>query len=230
MNETIFWKNLTALCRSKAIAPSYLTKNELHLSASSANKWKDGAMPKPSTMRKIADYFKIPEELLLSDPPMSTKEEVELKTREYLALVDYCSTITSGHPKTYTKIPVLGRVAAGIPIEQIVDIDGWEEISDELAKNGKYFALKIHGNSMEPRMCEKDIIIVRQQNTVENGEIAVVSINGLDATCKKIEYTDDGITLISFNPAYAPMKFTKEQAEQLPITILGKVVELRAKM
>ena len=229
MNETIFWKNLVALCKSEALAPSYLTKHELNLSASSANKWKDGAMPKASTMRKIADYFKVPEEALVADPPMSSKDEIAYYKKVYREMYDSVGEYEEKKP-SHVRIPVLGRVAAGIPIEQIVDIEDYEEISDELAKNGKYFALKIHGNSMEPRMCEGDVIIVRQQNTIENGEIAVVSVNGLDATCKKVEYTDDGLLLISLNPAYAPMKFTKEQVEQLPITILGRVVEFRAKI
>ena len=217
MAITVFWNNLTDLCNKNGIAPSVLAK-ELNLSPSTAARWKSGAIPKQSTLKAISEKFGVDATYLVTYHFKGNHFE----TPDFDNFREWV--------KKGTKIPVLGRVAAGIPIEQIVDIDGWEEISDELAKNGKYFALKIHGNSMEPRMCEKDTIIVRQQNTVENGEIAVVSVNGLDATCKKVEYTDDGISLISFNPAYAPMKFTKEQAEQLPITILGKVVELRAKM
>ena len=83
---------------------------------------------------------------------------------------------------------------------------------------------------MQPRMCENDVIIVRKQENVENGETAVVSINGLDATCKRIEFTEDGITLISTNPAYSPMHFTQKQINDLPIRILGKVVEIRCKL
>jgi repressor LexA len=128
------------------------------------------------------------------------------------------------------RIPVLGRVAAGIPIEAITDIDDYEEISPEMAKNGQYIALRIHGRSMEPRMCENDIIIVRLQNDVESGDIAVVFVNGGDATCKKIKKLQDGIMLISTNHEYDTMYYTNKQVKDLPIKILGKVVEIRVKL
>lgn len=210
-----FWDNFVNCCKLYGESPSGAAK-AVGISRSTVSSWRKGDT-NPSFVAKalLTRHFNLP---------------MEFDWDSDLADIDRGAARSEDISNKAVRIPILGRVAAGIPIEQIVDIDGWEEISDELAKNGKYFALKIHGNSMEPRMCEKDTIIVRQQNSVENGEIAVVSINGLDATCKKIEYTDDGISLISFNPAYAPMKFTKEQAEQLPITILGKVIELRAKM
>lgn len=131
-------------------------------------------------------------------------------------------------------IPVLGNVAAGIPMEAIEDFDcddpdAWEQIDDSMARNGKHIALRINGDSMEPRMKKGDVVIVRLQETIENGEIAVVSVNGDDATCKKIKKTPQGLTLISLNPAYAPMFYTAEECAELPVAILGKVVELRAK-
>ena len=61
------------------------------------------------------------------------------------------------------KIPVLGRVAAGIPINAVTDIIDTEEISEELAKTGDFFALQIQGDSMEPRIYDGDVVIVRQQ-------------------------------------------------------------------
>ena len=127
------------------------------------------------------------------------------------------------------KIPVFGRVAAGIPIDAIEDILDYEEITEEEARKGEYFALKIKGHSMEPRIYNGDIVIVRQQPTVDNGDIAIVLINGEEATCKKIKKTPEGVLLISLNPDYEPMFFSNKEIEQLPITILGKVVELRGK-
>lgn len=127
------------------------------------------------------------------------------------------------------KIPVLGYVRAGIPIEAIEDILDYEEISQDMAKQGEYFALSIKGDSMEPRITEGDVVIVRKQEIVENGELAVVLVNGNDATVKKFYKNDNGITLISTNPAYPPFTFSKKEANNLPVTIIGKVVELRAK-
>lgn len=137
---------------------------------------------------------------------------------------------TSYHAKG-VRIPVLGRVAAGIPIEAVTDVEDWEEIPESMAKNGEYFALRIQGDSMLPEIRQGDIVIVQKQPCVESGEIAIVLINGNDATCKKIQKQESGITLIGYNTAvYPPAFYTRKQIEDLPICILGKVVEVRRKL
>lgn len=156
---------------------------------------------------RIADYFDVPVEQLLSD------EE----------------SIPAEKERKRNLIPVLGNVAAGIPIEAITDIEDYEEIDDTLAASGKYVALRIHGDSMQPRMVDGDVVIVRLQQDIDTGDIAVVMVNGGSATCKKIKRSQEGLVLISLNPIYEPMFFTWKQVEDLPVTIFGKVVELRAK-
>ena len=131
--------------------------------------------------------------------------------------------------KKGVSINVLGREAAGTPIEAIEDIIDTEEITEELANTGEFFGLQIHGNSMEPRMCEGDVVIVRQQNDAESGDIVIALINGDDATCKRLRKYRDGIELISNNPAYAPMFFSNDEIELKPVKIIGKVIELRGK-
>lgn len=126
-------------------------------------------------------------------------------------------------------IPVLGYVKAGIPMTTIENIIDYEEISQEQARTGEFFGLQIKGDSMEPRITEGDVVIVRKQETVENGEIAVVLINGDDATVKKFYKTDAGIKLVSTNPTYDPFFFTPDEVNTLPVSVIGKVVELRAK-
>lgn len=128
------------------------------------------------------------------------------------------------------RIPVLGRVVAGIPLEAITDIIDYEEIPAQMAKSGTYFALQIKGRSMEPTLHEGDVVIVRQQPEVENGEIAIVLVNGNDATVKEVKEGPDGLTLIGHNVGvYSPHFYTREQIQDLPIRIIGKVVELRRK-
>ena len=83
-------------------------------------------------------------------------------------------------------INVLGRVAAGIPLEAIEDIIDTEEISEEMAKTGEFFGLQINGDSMEPRMQKGDVVIVRKQEDAESGDIVIAMINGDDATCKRL--------------------------------------------
>lgn len=126
-------------------------------------------------------------------------------------------------------INVLGRVAAGIPINAITEIIDTEEISEDLAKTGDFFALKIKGDSMEPRIVDGDVVIVKQQEDAENGDTVIALVNGDDAVCKRLRKYRDGLELISNNPAYAPMFFDKETIETKPVQIIGKVVELRGK-
>ena len=126
-------------------------------------------------------------------------------------------------------IPVLGDVQAGIPIEAIEDILDYEEITPEMAATGDHFGLRIRGQSMEPRFVEGDVIIVRKQPDVDTGDIAVVLVNGNSATVKKIKKSDAGITLIPLNPAFDPMFYSNQEIIELPVCIIGKIVELRGK-
>ena len=126
-------------------------------------------------------------------------------------------------------INVLGRVAAGIPISAIEEIIDTEEISEEMAKTGEFFGLQIHGDSMEPRIYDGDVVIVRQQDDAESGDIVIAIVNGDDAVCKRLAKYSDGISLISLNTKYEPMIYTNKEIQEKPVRIIGKVVELRGK-
>lgn len=127
------------------------------------------------------------------------------------------------------KIPVLGEVAAGVPLEAIEDIIDYEEITEEMAQTGEFFGLKIKGDSMYPRICDGDVVIVRQQNSCDTGDVVVVLVNGEAATVKKIRKQKDGIMLIPFNTSFEPMFFSNEEIQDLPVNVIGKVIELRGK-
>lgn len=126
-------------------------------------------------------------------------------------------------------IPVYGNIAAGIPIEAIEDIIDQEEIPTEMTNSGEYIALRVKGSSMEPRIKEGDVVIIKRQETIENGEIAAVLVNGNDVTLKQVKVEDSGIWLIPFNSAFPHKFYTKKECADLPVRILGKMVELRAK-
>ena len=146
----------------------------------------------------------------------------------YEVSIDYIMNNPAGIKTKGVKIPVLGRIIAGVPLEAIENIEGYEEITPELALKGEYFALKVKGRSMEPMLYENDIVIVRKQEDVESGETAIVLVNGCDATIKKVRKQDNGITLVAYNAAvYEPHFYSKEEIETLPVTIIGKVVESR---
>ena len=156
-------------------------------------------------------------------------EIIQEIARHFNVTVDYLLGNDSPNCKG-VKIPVLGKVQAGIPIEAIEEIADYEEISEDMATKGNYFGLVIRGDSMQPRMLDGDVIIVRQQEDVDNGDVAVVLVNGNDATVKKIKKTELGIQLIPYNPAFDILFYTNDEIENLPVRIIGKVVELRGKL
>lgn len=94
---------------------------------------------------------------------------------------------------------------------------------------GEYFGLRIKGNSMEPRMREGDVVIVRKQDDAETGDTVVVLVNGDSATVKKIKYGQDGISLIPTNSTHDVQFYSAADVERLPVRVIGRVVELRAK-
>lgn len=127
------------------------------------------------------------------------------------------------------KIPVLGTVAAGIPISAVEDILDYEEVPQSWENQGEFFGLRIKGDSMKPDINDGDTVIVRQQSTANNGDVVIALVNGDDATCKKFEKLDNGIMLISNNSEYSPMYFSNEEVLTKPVVIIGRVVELRRK-
>lgn len=131
--------------------------------------------------------------------------------------------------KSRFKIPVLGKVIAGYPVEAVENIIDYEEITSKMASLGEYFALQVKGDSMMPRFTEGDVVIVRKQDDVDNGDIAIMLVNGDEATIKKVQKFEGGINLIPSNPAYDVITYTNEEIETLPVRCLGRVVELRAK-
>lgn len=182
---------------------------KLFISQQAYAKYETGAAtPNPETLKRIAEIFNVSTDYLLGNNQVSKKQ--------------------TENPSV-VKIPVLGEVAAGIPIFADENIIDYEEIPAEMAKNDDYFALKIHGDSMEPRIWNNDVVIVRKQSDVDSGDIAIVIVNGDLGTCKKVVKHSSGISLISFNSKYEPMFYTTDDIKTLPLTIIGKVVELRGK-
>ena len=128
--------------------------------------------------------------------------------------------------KKTVKIPIVGHVVAGTPIFAQENIEGMVEINERDSK-GVMFALKAIGRSMEPRIQEGDLLIIHKQDDVESGDMAVILING-EATVKQVKKQAGGIMLIGFNQdVYEPHFYSNKQIEQLPIRIMGKVVESR---
>lgn len=200
----MFNERLKTLRIQRKMTQSELAK-KIYISQPAYSKYEVGtASPNPETLSKIADALDVSVDYLLGSGSQPARPG-------------------------YIRVPVLGRVAAGIPIDAIEEVIDWEDISAEAAGDGEYFGLQIKGHSMEPKISDGDVVIVRRQPDVDSGDIAVVLVNGDDATVKRIKKSPQGVTLIPSNPAYEPMYYTNAEIESLPVQILGRVVELRAK-
>lgn len=131
-----------------------------------------------------------------------------------------------GEPYNPTKrIPLLGYISAGLPLYAEQHIDGY--IYTELRDDGEYFALRVQGDSMDlARIFDGSIVIVRRQPTVENGSIAIVLVNGDNATIKRFRKDENQVTLLpqSSNPNNLPQIYN---TQRVSITVLGKVVECK---
>lgn len=132
--------------------------------------------------------------------------------------------------RNIVKVPVLGRVAAGIPIEAIQEVEDWEEMYKPGIGDDTYFALRIKGASMEPRLREGDIVIVKKTDYFESGDVCIVLVNGNEATVKVVQKQADGLTLIGYNTSvYPPHFYSAKDVETLPVRIIGVVIEFRCK-
>lgn len=179
---------------------------KLSVNQTTVSCWETGkATPPPEMLMTLAQFFGVTVDYLMGNAPAKPEK------------------------KKGVQIPVLGEVRAGYPMEAVENIIDYEEIDEETARRGEFFALRIKGDSMEPRFVEGDVVIVRKQQTADSGDIVVALVNGDSATIKKLKRHQNGITLVPSNAAYEPMYYSNEEIMELPVTILGKVVELRAK-
>ena len=168
-------------------------------------------IPSGATLVQLAEFFHVSTDYILG--------------REEVSNHDY----PLGRPSPGAiRLPVYGRVPAGVPLEAIEDVIDWEEIPKEWSVGGKtFFATKVKGDSMYPKYIEGDIIIVQVQPDCESGQDCVVYVNGYDATLKRVlKLEDGGIRLAPINPSYAPKTYYPGDD---PISIAGIVVEIRRK-
>ena len=115
-------------------------------------------------------------------------------------------------------------------MECIEDILDTEEISPNMLKGNKqYFGLRVKGNSMEPEYLDGDTLILEKVDDCESGDDCVVMVNGDEGTFKRVFKNEQGIILQPLNPTYSPLVYSNEDIENLPVRILGVVVEFRRK-
>lgn len=184
----------------------------LHVHQTAISQWEmEKTAPDIANMKMVADYFEVSLDYLLcrsNDP--------------------YGDTVVSPGA---VRVPVLGTIPAGIPLEAIEDIIDWEEIPKEWTRGGReFFGLKVNGNSMAPRYEDGDVIIFRRAESCESGDDCAVMVNSDDATFKRVRISEKGMALIPLNPEYETHFYTNEEVRELPIRIIGVVYELRRRL
>lgn len=218
----MYYENFEKLCKERGIRPADVSRGT-GISTATLTSWKKGAYtPKSDKLALIASFFGVSLDYLMgvSASPLPKSPEWQ-DADEFEAELDE-------RPESVW-VPVIGRVAAGFRKIMNEEILGFEPVDYDLAESGRFFALRIAGDSMEPEIKKGSTAIVRCQQDADSGDVCVVSINGDEATCKKIQKTDNGIMLVSNNPAYPPRYFSAKEIKDEPVTILGRVMEVRTK-
>lgn len=203
--KRIFSKNLNRYMQLNNKSQADII-NDLGFNKSAVSTWCNGTrLPRMDKVDALAKYFNINRSDLIEEHANH-----------------------QGQP--LNRIPVLGSVPAGVPIDAIEDIVDWEDIPTEWLNGGKkYFGLKVKGDSMYPKYIEGDTIIIRKEDDCESGQECVAYVNGYDATLKKILKYPDGIMLQPLNPDYAPKMYPYIEGD-CEVKIAGIVVEIRRKV
>lgn len=131
-------------------------------------------------------------------------------------------------PYGHYRIPVLTTVAAGKPIYAEEDVIEWIDYDKDPGDHVR--ACRIEGNSMIPRIQDGDTVIFDTDLGWEDGDVVIATVNGDHATCKRIKRYADGIALLSDNADMRPMYFSRDEVVELPVKIVGRVIEVRGKI
>lgn len=211
-NMTKFSDRLKELRKSKELSQADFAK-QLGLSKSSINMYERGERePSINTLEAIADYFNVDMDYLLGKTDHRNRYEW-LKTTKNISAENIIPI-----PKM-KKIPLLGKIACGEPILATENLDGFVNAPEDITAD---FALTCRGESMiGARILDGDIVLIRQQPDVDDGEIAAVLIEN-EATLKRVHKKNGCLILNPANPNYEPIVITGEELAE--VRILGKAV------
>lgn len=196
----IFSDNFKRLRKSKKLLQKDVAK-KLGVSSSIVSDWEKGVkMPRGAAIQKIADFFGIPQSQLF----------IENGT-QYSTLGEM------------VMLPIVGQISCGNGNIAYEDIEGYEPTPKEWVTSGEFFYLRAKGDSMiGARIADGDLLLIRKQETIENGEIAAVLLDN-EAVLKRVYKHDGMLVLQSENPAYAPIICKPEDKN---IRIIGKLKKI----
>lgn len=208
-----FWGIFQKLCSDNRVSANAVAQ-KLGFSNATCTKWKNGSTPSSKSLSKIADYFGVTTDYLLGNSPVRHGG----------------MEIRSVKDDRYIPVPVIGVVAAGYQAFAETNIIGYELVSSDTLHDGYEYAwLKVKGDSMSPLIMEGDLVLVRLQDEIESGELAVVIVDEEDGVIKRVKYSTRKVTLISENAEkYPPRVFEGKDIDRL--RIWGKAIDLKRKL
>ena len=209
-------KNLKALMESSNIK-NYELADKIGVSESTVGKWLlMKSLPKMGTVEKLAIVFGVNKSDILENKerePREPKQNLHIKNIEDILEI-----------KTQ-KIPLIGTIACGVPNLAEENFESYIEIGTDVRCD---FALRCSGDSMiNARIMDGDIVFIRKQSMVNDGEIAAVIVDG-EATLKRVYFSDDYITLQAENPSIKPIIVPLGEDSQIEVRIIGKAVAFQS--
>ncbi len=212
-------ERLIQLRKERNMTQEDLAKS-LKVSRGAVSMWEiNQRTPDPETLQRLADFFGCSVDYLLGR--VNTP-------KGHLSSIPIGQLLPQAIPVDKNKlrpVPIYGVIRAGEPILANQELLGYDYLPEDEVKNGDYFYLVVKGDSMiDARISEGDLVLVRRQDWLDNGDIGVFIIDGYDATIKRYYAQDGHIILKPENSAYSPRIYKPDE-----VIILGKVVQLKVK-
>lgn len=184
----------------------YRVSKSTGISASTFTDWKNGrSTPKADKLKRIADYFGVPMEVLLE------------------------GTSSAADSPKERRIPIIGEIRAGSPIITEEALLGYETATVE--ESDDYFYLKVRGDSMKNiGMVHGSLVLFRKQQYAEDGDVVACLVGGDSATVKRFHRAQKNIYLLPENEEYAPIHLTTDDFESGEARILGVAIEIKIKL
>ena len=177
----MFGKNIKRLRLGAGYSQEQLAR-KLHISQGAVSQWEQGkTVPDTQTLLQLAQLFGVSLNEFTDNSPQRELDGVVAMRR--------------------MAVPIVGEIACGVPITAEQNIDGYADLPDGIHAD---FALRCRGDSMIPTFNDGDLVLIRQQPEVEDGQIAAISFNG-EATLKHVYKHDDGLLLTADNPKFPPI-------------------------
>lgn len=202
---SIFVEKLNLLLKERKLTRSKFL-SDLHMGKNQISYWATKGDPNPSTVTMIANYFGVPESFFYDQEEMDRGEIVILDSS--VRMIPVYESVSAGFG-SLARNEIVDRVPCVIPSES--------EVAETIG-------IRVHGDSMYPKIEDGDIVIVHKQERIDSGSLGVVIIDGDEGYVKRVEYGDDWICLHSINPMYPVMKFKNE--EVLRVQVVGRVTKI----